>query len=221
MQGSVHHRAPSAPFPTLISRGGLAVVALLLTAAQTPAQEPEPAPDSVAQADTVVLPDTLLDEERVLAVSLAEAAVAPLRTSSPIYVVDLRLTRRGSADQPRHALVTHYRYDGDLAILTTVDLGAQQAVTQDTVPHMDVPLAEEEVARARELALADPQVRRALGPDLEGLVVEPMIIRAVSPSDPLFGHRLVSLLLASQQGGSAEVSVDLTAEEVWVEEPRR
>lgn len=172
------------------------------------AQRPEP-------------PDTLTAEERAMASRLAEAAVAPLRTGAPMYLVASELIRP-KGEEARQALVTHYRYDGDLAILTTVDFGRGQVVSLDTVPHLVVPIVQEEVDRARELALADPRVSRAVEAWRSELRVEAIQSRSASEADPLFGHRVVRLLFRVSRGWLDDpvVHVDLTAGRVLVEEGR-
>jgi hypothetical protein len=166
-------------------------------------------------------PDTLTAEERALAFRLAEEAVAPLRTRAPMYLVASELIRP-KGDEARQALITHYRYDGDLAILTTVDFGRRQVVALDTVPHLVVPIVAEEVERARELALADPRVSRAVAPYRGELQVEAIQSRAASADDPLFGRRVVRLLFRVRRGWLDDpvVHVDLTAGRVLVEEGR-
>jgi len=166
-------------------------------------------------------PDTLTGEERALAFRLAEEAVAPLRTRAPMYLVASELIRH-KGDEGRQALVTHYRYDGDLAILTTVDFGRGRVVALDTLPHLVVPMAAEEVERARELALADARVSRAVERWRGELEVEAIQSRAASEADPLFGHRVVRLLFRVRRGWLDDpvVHVDLTAGRVLVEEGR-
>ncbi len=166
-------------------------------------------------------PDTLTAEERALAFRRAEEAVAPLRTRAPMYLVASELIRP-KGNEGRQALVTHYRYDGDLAVLTTVDFGRGQVLALDTVPHLVVPMAAEEVERARELAMADPRVSRAVERWRGELQVEAIQSRAASEADPLFGHRVVRLLFRVRRGWLDDpiVHVDLTAGRVLVEEGR-
>jgi hypothetical protein len=166
-------------------------------------------------------PDTLTAEERALAFRLAEEAVAPLRTRAPMYLVASELIRP-KADEGRQALITHYRYDGDLAILTTVDVARGRVVVLDTVPHLVVPVVAEEVERARELALADSRVSRAVERWRSELQVEAIQSRAASEADPLFGHRVVRLLFRIRRGWLDDpvVHVDLTTGRVLVEEGR-
>jgi hypothetical protein len=174
-----------------------------------------------AAAQRAEPPDTLTAEERALAFRLAEEAVRPLRTRAPMYLVASELIRP-KGNEARQALVTHYRYEGDLAVLTTVDFGRRSVVALDTVPHLVVPIVPAEVERARDLALADPRVSRVVEPYRNELQVEAIQSRAASAADPLFGHRVVRLLFRVRRGWLDDplVHVDLTAGRVLVEEGR-
>lgn len=164
-------------------------------------------------------PDTLTTAERALAVRLTEEAVRPLRTDAPMYLVDVELLRPKDPGEARQALVMHYRYDGDLGILTTVDLSGQRVIALDTVPHLPLPFAAEEVDRARRLARDDPRVARALEPHGDAVRIEALPVRTVSPDDPLYGRRVLRLLFRVPRGYLEEpvVLVDLTAGVVIIE----
>lgn len=167
-------------------------------------------------------PDTLTSEERAIATRLAEEAVWPFRTEAPMYLVAIELVRPKTPEESRQAFVRHYRYDGDLAIQTMVDLARRQVVSLDTVPHLPLPFVAEEVEHARRLALADPRVRRALDPFLDELRVEAIPVRTVSPEDPLYRRRVLRLLFRVPRGYLEEpvVLVDLTGERVIIEQSR-
>lgn len=164
-------------------------------------------------------PDTLTSAERALAGRLSEEAVRPLRTEAPMYLVSMELLRPKAPDDARQAVVTHYRYDRDLAILTTVDLARGRLVALDTVPHLAVAFAQEEVEAARRLARADERVRRALAPYGDRVRIEALPLRTASREDRLFGHRVLRLLFRVPRGYLEEpvVLVDLTTEEVIIE----
>jgi Cu2+-containing amine oxidase len=116
----------------------------------------------------------------------------------------------------RLVLVTHYRYRGDEAILSMVDLNRHEVVKVETVPHLPTPLAPEEVARAQQLARTDPQLAEVF--NTQGLKVEAKVLY-VPQHDPLFGHRVVALLFST--GGNylrgPEVLVDLTPETLRID----
>ena len=60
--------------------------------------------------------------------------------------------------------MTHYRYDGDTAIVTLVNLSQRTLITVEIVAHLPTPLAAQEFSRAREPALAQAEVQAALAP---------------------------------------------------------
>jgi hypothetical protein len=170
---------------------------------------------------------SLTAAERARAIELAERAVRErnLATGGPIFVVDADLIHdkaAGSEEGQRGALVTHYRYQGDVAIITHIDLAAGKVLQVETVPHLPVPLAEEEFKRARQLALDDAAVRAALGNNLNRVAVEALVTRPGSQQDPLYGHRLVRLLFKVDRDylSQPSVMVDLTDGKVTIE-PKR
>ena len=167
---------------------------------------------------------SLSADERARAVALAEGALRErnLAAEGPIFVVDVDLIRdkvAGSEDGRRGALVTQYRYRGDLAIITHVDLAAGKVLKVEEVPHLPVPLAEEELKRARQMALDDAAVRSVLGRPLDGVTVEALVTRPGSQGDPLYGHRLVRLLFKAGRDYLSQpaVLVDLTDGKVIVQ----
>lgn len=167
----------------------------------------------------------LTREERRSAEALAEAALhrRGLRGGGRLPRVDADLYRDKEAErageETRKAMVTHYRYDDDTAIVSVLDLIRREVVRVEEIPHLPVPLSEEEFERARELALSDRSVRSALPDGGEPPVVEALVVRAESPDDPIFGRRVVRLLF--RQGADylrePAVTVDLTDEQVRVE----
>ena len=161
--------------------------------------------------------DRLTPAERELAARLAWQAVEErgLRVGDRIYVVAAEPLRSKAAElageTAREALVTHYRYAGDLAVLTRVDLLRAEVLGVEMVPHPAVPLAPEEFQEARRLALADARVTGALKGS-EEVRVEALVLRAAEPGDPLFSHRVVRLLFRTERGYVRDpvVMVDLT-----------
>lgn len=74
--------------------------------------------------------------------------------------------------------MTHYRYDGDTAIVTLVNLSQRTLITVEIVAHLPTPLAAQEFSRARELALAQAEVQAALAPYGDRVVAEGLVARA-------------------------------------------
>jgi hypothetical protein len=197
--------------PSPISTARLALVVVPLLAV----------PPALAAQET--LTPTERDEARAVADSLLVRRGGPL-AQRRVYAVGVERfrdkEREEAGDTGRRALVTHYQYEGDRAILTYVDLQTRRAFLQETIAHLPVPLAPEELAAARDLALADSAVARALAPYRERLVVEPLVVRTTDPRDPLAGQRVVRLLfrVGADYLRRPIVTVNLSTREVHVDE---
>ena len=177
---------------------------------------------------TALAGDELTPEERTLAGQVADRALRArqlITDTRRVYLVRVEWLRdkeaesRGVAD--RKALVTHYRYDDDAALVTVVDLAQRTAVQVDTLPHLPTPLATEEFTRARDLALAHPEVKAALTPYGERVTAEALVTRAASREDPIFGHRVVRMMFRVGPDYLTRpiVLVDLTTGQVTIERP--
>jgi hypothetical protein len=140
----------------------------------------------------------LTPEEQRLARELATPAAQRFATRGPFYLVAIERLRDKAAEDAdstaRFAVVTHYRYDGDVAIRSVVDLARRAVVRTDSAPHRPTPLASEELDQARRLALENAAVRAALGARADQVMVEALVLRTSSPRDPIYGHRVVRLL---------------------------
>lgn len=192
---------------------GLMSVACLVVAAGSWAQEALEAPDW-----------ELTLEEQALARKLAEAAPAleGYRAEERLFFVAAELFRdKQSID--RQAQVIHYRYAGDLTLLTRVNLSRREVVGVDPRGHYPTRLSREEFEMGREMVLADPEVRRELGSDLASVVLEPMPIRTYAEGDPLLHHRIFRVLfkLDGDYLRSPIVSVDLTTRQIIFEGRRK
>ncbi len=146
--------------------------------------------DEAAQA-----PAELTAAERTAARALAEQALKArdlLRGKVYLTRIEVFPDSRGAK---RHAIVTHYRYDGDLGIRTAIDLDRKEVTAVETIPHLPTSLAPEEVAEADRLARADPVVARALAryAGMGKIEVDAVIVSTVIPDDPRFHHRTVRL----------------------------
>lgn len=156
--------------------------------------------------------------EAATAKSVAERALAEKKLA-PAYFIKAEVTRDKTAEaEARRILVTHYQIAGDLTILTTVNLAKNAAESVETIAHLPTPLSEEEFKQARELGLAEPKVKEALGKDIEKITVEPLVLRTMAKNDPIFGHRVVRLLFRIDKNYLSKpiVTVDLTARKVTV-----
>ena len=119
---------------------------------------------------------------------------------------------------PRTVVLTYYRYKTDEAIVTTVNLATKEVLKMEHIRHLPTPLADEEVTEAKDLALKNDQVKKALqgyGDKVEVSVLVPQ----VGKDDKKFGHRLVVLMfrVGKDYLVSPRVVVDLTEQKVEVE----
>jgi hypothetical protein len=169
--------------------------------------------------------DRLSPSEERLAIALAEKGLEAEKyraTGKLLYAVATELLPAKEADEKgggeRKALVTHYQYEGDMAIFSTVNLTQSAVVNVERVPHVPVPLSEQEFVRAKTLALAHPDVKTQVGSYSDRLTIEALLTRSPMETDPLYGHRVVSLLfrVGSDYLSMPEVVVDLTTEKVLV-----
>jgi hypothetical protein len=156
----------------------------------------------------------LLGESRHRVISVEFVSLKP--TGAPAPGSDPNL----AGPIGRFAQVLVYRPDANVGVKALVDLGGK-AVTQTLrVEGSRVPLTEDDVAEARELALKSAEVRRlfgAVGPDefrAEGL-------RSIGfgPQDACFRNRCVHLLFRRGEHYlvTPAIVVDLTARTVRVE----
>jgi hypothetical protein len=165
----------------------------------------------------------LTPEEHRLVLDLAQQALKDKNLLKGKMVLTSLEVLRNTKDResPRNALLIHYRYDGNLAIFTSVNIGRRAVTKVETEAHFPTSLAPEEVARAIELAHASADLRKALakyGPP-EKLEVDPLVAHTADPQSPVYGHRAVRLFY--RQGRTyllygPTVLVDLTTETVRV-----
>ncbi|MCC6416619.1 MAG: hypothetical protein IT429_00040 [Gemmataceae bacterium] len=122
------------------------------------------------------------------------------------------------ADAPQRLLrVTHYRYEGDQTIRTSVDLTRGEVRNVDVALHVPTPLAPEEAAHAEALARADARLKGVFARHGARLQVETIPCNPVE-GDPLFGRRLAHILLGVEGAylTAPRVLVDLTNDAVLV-----
>lgn len=169
--------------------------------------------------------DRLSPAEERQAIALAEKGLEADKYRARgklLYAVATELLPAKDADEKaggdRKALVTHYQYEGDMAIFSTVNLMQSAVVNVERVPHVPVPLSQQEFVRAKTLALAHPDVMAKVDSYRDRLTIEALLTRSPMETDPLYGHRVVSLLfrVGSNYLSIPEVVVDLTTEKVLV-----
>ena len=205
---------------------GLLVLLCLACASYTPTPYPQQRPDRRELGGTEIeaapTPLTAAEVERAGAIAGAELRTRGLLDARTFFV-HAEMLHDKAAPAARRALVLHYRYAGDTTFTSVVDLAQEGRVVDMRTDHnVPAPLSREEFAEAQRLAMADERVTGMLGPNRARLIVEPLVLRAASPSDPLFGHRAVSLLFRFGTDFICPniVIVDLSASRVLIE-PRR
>ena len=211
-----------------IMRSLCSILALVFLSSEARTQE---MPDLTEVLKVAKVSASLTTEERALAIRLAEQMLRSNRLlpEKKTFLTLVQTHRNTESEKKgifeRHALLTYYRYAGDLGILVYVNLARQRVVNVEQLPHFPAPLAPEELQRARELSLAHPQLKKILDPFLDRLIVEALFTGSPTAKDPRFGHRLLNLLFrAGPRYLTAQgmVLVDLTTEEVFVlPEPQR
>ena len=183
-------------------------------------------PDFTEALKVAKISAPLSGEERALAIGLAVEALKSkkLFTDKKMYLTEARFARDTAAEMKgvfeRGAVLTYYRYEGDLAIEVFINLARKEVLAVTPQPKLVPPLAREEFELAREMALNNPEIQAALGRDRDRLVVEPIISRSDSPKDPLFRHRYLYLMFRVGPKyllRDSSVLVDLTAEKVIIE----
>lgn len=199
------------------------VVLALVVAGSRHACAQSPPPTPAEEAREAYFSPTAAERERAFALAARAIDERGLRTTGLLYPVSAELFRdkniAPAAQKDRLVLVTSYRYDGDLAIYSFLNLTRGTVMKVNTVAHQPVRLTETEFLQAKDRALADPQVRQKLGSYRGQAQIEAMVSHSPYEKDPLFGHRVVRLLFRVDKGYLVKpiVFVDLTAEQVLVD----
>jgi hypothetical protein len=179
--------------------------------------------------DGKMLAHELTEAERKAAVNLAQGHPTlrkALGAGQRVHLAGVEVHRDKEAEkqEPPHRLarVIHYQPQGDMTILTTVDLTANKIIHTESVAHLPTPLSDEEFKLAEKLALADPAVKKLLGAQAGQATVQGLLSRTESQTDPAFGHRVVHLLFrVGDNYLSARAAVDLTTNQVTLETPQQ
>lgn len=200
-----------------------AIVSITLVVASDMTAQRKPDFTEVLKVARVSAP--LTREERALAVRLAEQALRSNRllTSRKIYLTEARIHRDSASEKrgvfERLAVLTYYRYEGNLSIQVFINLARQRVFGVKQLPNFSPPLSIDELNLAKQLAFDDPQLKSELAPYRDRLVVEALAAQSESPRDPFFRHRVIHLLF---RVGSRYlirqrlVFVDLTTEKVII-----
>jgi hypothetical protein len=147
-----------------------------------------------------------------------EALKAKGLLQGKVFFTGLEVLLDGAAPTPgRRVLVQHYRYDGDLTLLTSIDLARKEVLQVEAVPHSPTSLAPEELERAERLARAHPEVKRALARHKGPTEVDALLIFTSVRDAPTYNHRVVHLFFREGRTYllyAPIVEVDLTTETV-------
>lgn len=117
---------------------------------------------SCSDASPIVLPPEITAEERTKGIGLAEAAMegGGFQTTGVMYVTAVeRLRSKSGNETGTQLLVTHYRYEDDSAIVSTVDLVRNSVVSQQQLFDYRTDISLEEYELAKNLALEDARVK--------------------------------------------------------------
>src|SRR5205085_8312962 len=97
----------------------------------------------------------------------------------------------GTNPKDRQVMVQHYRYADDSTIFTHIDLTNGVVLDTHIDAHYPTGLADEEIARARQLVREDPHSHGAT----VGLTLTPRPLPVSAKSDLMCHHRVVEFLL--------------------------
>jgi hypothetical protein len=160
---------------------------------------------------------SLSDAEQARAIALAEplAAISSPSALHPdnisargtpnrVVVTDVQAVGVDKTDQ-RLAVVTLYQYEGNLTVNRLVDLNSGRVVEEDRIQNGGAPFTNVEMQYARQLLLADERIRRLIEP-LQGQEQFNFLLSVTSdPNDPMFGKRVVNVLINTPEGYLTEV----------------
>ena len=199
------------------------LVLIVLFACTINAQPPSEFPEALNVAKVSA---PLSSDERTLAMRLAEQALRSnkLFTNRKMYLTEAHIHRNTASEMKnvfeRLAVLTYYRYEGDLTIQVFINLTRQRVLAVKQLKKFTPPISVEELNLAKDLAFNHAQLRDILGPNRDRLVVEALTSASESPKDPLFGHRVVYLFFRVGPNylmRELSITVDLTTEKVIVE----
>jgi hypothetical protein len=207
-------------------RAGLLGSALVAVVFASAAAQDHPA------ANLPVPRSTLTDAEQARAIQLANPQ-GSVSTASQLHPSSSRLPGAPSrvvvsrvqpvaADQTdqRLAVVTLYEYEGNTTVNRLVDVNTGAVLQEDRATHGAAPIAEVEGQFARQLLMADERVRKIVERYQGNARFDLLLTTSEDRSNPLYGKRVVSALVATPYGYLADgprISVNLTDATVILE----
>ena len=169
---------------------------------------------------------SLTDAETARAIALAEpsAVIASARDQlhpdgalarsggSRVVVTDVQAVGVDKTSE-RLAVVTSYQYEGNLTINRLVDLNSGRVVEEDRMQNGGARFTNVEQQYARELLMGDERIRRIVEPLGDTAQFNFLLTSTPDPNNPLFGKRVVNVLISTPDGYLAElprISINLT-----------
>ncbi len=135
----------------------------------------------------------------------------------------------------REIEVVLFRPQGEVGARVIVNLPQHGVVAVTRLASDQVPFTNDDLADAFQMALRDPEVLKALGPEAQAFrirtvppgpatpknVVEGLPVRSSDPNDPCSKHRCLWLMFrrGNDYLSQPSVTVDLTDKRVYVEKP--
>ena len=195
---------------------GLAVTCCILASAS--AQDHPAAGLTIPQSSL-----TPAEHARAIALAEPQAAISTASALHPdavharsgpnrVVVTDVQAVGVDKTSE-RLAVVTLYQYEGNLTVNRLVDLNNGRVLEEDRIQNGGARFTNVESEYARQLLMADERVRRLVEP-LQGQQQFNFLL-SITPdtSNPLFGKRVVNVLINTPEGYLTEVpriSVNLT-----------
>ena len=168
---------------------------------------------------------SLTDAEHARAIAVAEPqaaissaaalhpdAVSARNSPNRVVVTDVQAVGVDQTNE-RLAVVTLYQYEGNLTVNRLVDLNSGRVVEEDRIQNGGARFTNVEREYAQQLLLADERVRQLVAP-LQGQQTYNFLLSTTpDPSSPLYGKRVVNVLINTPDGYLTEVpriSINLT-----------
>ena len=100
-----------------------------------------------------------------------------------------------SPSSAKKVVAIFYRYEGDLAILVSINITRREVLRVESYPHMPTSLTPDELAEAEKLAREHPDVVRSLAKQRpeDKIEVDSLVPRTVDPESPYYHHRVVRI----------------------------
>ena len=160
-------------------------------------------------------------EEKALPQAAEQSLKAQTLWQGKIYQTNCEVILDTNANPPeRYALLTFYRYEGNLAILVTVRLDKMTVTSVQSRPNMPTSLAPEEIAAAKKIARDHPEIQKALTryKHLDKIEIDTIVAQIINAEVPGYHHRVVRCFFRDERrnylAGVPMVDIDLTTGEV-------